>query len=91
MAVLRDAYIGVLKEAVLNGYVAPGVWNSPELFGVPADLRRNIGDSGYYLYSLPVSQQSQSDRAARKAPLIQIAIKLAGAIHSSSVVVSINV
>jgi hypothetical protein len=91
VAVLRGAYLNVLRQAVINGYVAPGSWNSSELFGDPDDLRRNILDAGFYIYSQPVNQQAQSDRAARKAPLIQIAIKLAGAIHSSSVVVSINV
>lgn len=91
MAVLRGAYLNVLKQAVVNGYVAPGVWNSSEMFGNPDDFKRNISDNGYFLYSQPVNDQSQSDRAARKAPLIQIAIKLAGAIQSSSVIVSINV
>jgi hypothetical protein len=32
----------------------------------------------------------QVDRAARKAPLVQIALKEAGAVHSSSVVIFVN-
>jgi hypothetical protein len=90
MAVLKGAYLGVLQQAVANGYVAPGAWNSPELFGIPADLIRNILDIGYYIFSTPVNRQSQTARVARQAPLVQIAIKLAGAIQSSNVVVSIN-
>ena len=90
MAVLRGAYIGVLQEAVVNGFVGPGAWNSPELFGNPADLKRNVLDFGFYVYSQPVNQQSQANRAARKAPLIQMAIKYQGAIHSTSVIVNIN-
>lgn len=90
MAILRGAYITVLQQAVANTFVAPGEWNSSELFGVPADLRRNILNVGWYIYSQPVNQQSQAARAARQAPLVQIAIKFAGAIQSSNVVVSVN-
>jgi hypothetical protein len=90
MAVLKGAYIAVLQQAIINGFVAPGVWNSPELFGNPTDLKRNILNIGYYIYSQPVNQQAQAARVARQAPLVQIAIKFAGAINSSSVVVSVN-
>lgn len=90
VAVLKGAYVNVLNQAVSNGFIAPGEWNSPELFGDPASLVRNIRQLGYYIYSLPVNQQTQADREDRKAPLIQIAVKYAGAIHSSSVIVYVN-
>ncbi len=90
MGTLKSAYLGVLAQSVVNGFVAPGVWNSPELFGNPADLKRSVLNVGYYIYSQPVNQQAQSARAARQAPLVQIAIKYAGAIQSSNVVVSVN-
>lgn len=90
IAVLRSAYIGVLKQGVVNGYIAPGAWNSPERFGNPDDLIRNVLQTGFYLYSQPVNQQSQTLRQARKAPLIQIAAKEAGAVQSSDVVVNVN-
>ncbi len=90
IAVLRNAYANVLKQAVVNGYFAPGSWNSSQLFGNPADLNRNIEQVGWYIYSAPVNAQTQSARVARQAPLIQIAGKEAGAVHSSSVVIFIN-
>lgn len=90
MAVLKGAYINILKAAVVNGYLAPGAWNSPELFGNPEDLKRNVLQTGFYIYSQPVNQQAQTDRVARKAPLVQIAGKEAGAIQSSAVIVNIN-
>ena len=90
IAVLRNAYANVLKAAVVNGYFAPGAWNSPQLFGNPEDLIRNIEQVGWYIYSQPVNQQAQANRVARKAPLIQIAGKEAGAVHSSAVIVYIN-
>lgn len=90
MATLKNAYLAVLQQAVGNGFVAPGVWNSAELFGSPADLKRSIQNVGYYIYSAPINQQTQATREAREAPLVQIAVKYAGAIHSSNVLVSIN-
>jgi hypothetical protein len=70
--------------------LAPGSWELPNFFGSQTDFLRNISDIGYYIYSIPVSQQAATDRAARRAPLIQIAAKEAGAIHSASVLVSID-
>lgn len=90
MSGLKSAYDAVLQAGVRNGYLAPGSWNSSTTFGNQTDFLNNITNSGYYMYSTPVSQQSQTDRSARKAPLVQIAAKLAGAVHSSSVIVNIN-
>lgn len=90
IAGLKDAYRKVCEQAKIAGVVAAGSWTSPDVFGNPADLRRNVADIGYYIYSIPVSQQAQADREDRKAPLIQIASKLAGAVHSSSVIVNVN-
>ncbi|MDE3073912.1 MAG: DUF3383 family protein [Chloroflexota bacterium] len=90
MIQLKSAYIGVLQQSVANNFVAPGVWNSPELFGSPADLRRSVLNTGFYIYSQPVNRQAQAQREQRKAPLVQIAIKFAGAVQSSSVVVNFN-
>lgn len=76
-----------LEQAVANGLVAPGVWNA-DGFG---NLKR--GDtlsSGYYIYAPPVATQSQADREARRSPVIQCAIKLAGAIHSVDVIINVN-
>jgi hypothetical protein len=90
IAVLKNAYIQVLQQGVTNGFLAPGAWNSPVRFGNTEDLLENVLNFGWYIYSQPVNQQSQADREERKAPLIQIAVKFAGAVHSSDVVVNIN-
>lgn len=87
---LQNAYAATCAQAVRNGYLAPGAWTLATKFGNPADLVRNVADYGYYLFHAPVSQQSVSDRDARKAPLIQIAAKEAGAVQQSSVIVNIN-
>ncbi|AWI10311.1 DUF3383 family protein [Ereboglobus luteus] len=90
MSLLKGAYRLVCEQALANGFISPGSWNSPELFGDPESLRRNVLERGYYIYSQPVNEQPQADREARKAPLIQIAIKFAGAIHSTNLIIYIN-
>ena len=76
-----------LDQAVTNGLVAPGQWNGPE-FG--AITTGQFLTKGYYVYAPPVATQSQADREARKAPVIQIAVKLAGAVHFVDVIVNVN-
>lgn len=87
---LKGAYRSACAQAVNNGFVAPGSWTSADTFGNPEDFKRNIGDFGYYIYSQPVAQQPTADRDARKAPPIQLAVKYAGSIHTSDVIVYIN-
>lgn len=87
---LKSAYSLVCERFVRNGCVAPGSWTSSERFGDPEVFDNNILTRGYYIYSLPIVQQSSVEREARKAPLCQIAIKRAGAIHTSDVLVVIN-
>lgn len=87
---LKGAYRNVCEVAVANQYVAPGTWNSATTFGNQSDFLSNITQVGYYIYSQPIAIQSQTAREDREAPLIQIAIKEAGAIQSSNVIVYVN-
>lgn len=75
-----------LDQAVSNGLVAAGVWNGGDIGQITA------GDTltkGYYVYAQPLSSQAQSDREKRRAPLIQAAIKLAGAVHYADVQINV--
>lgn len=90
MTGLKSAYMNVCSRAVNNGFLAPGKWTSPDTFGDPVIFKNNIANLGYYVYSNPVADQSQADREERKAPLCQIAIKAAGAVHSTNVIININ-
>lgn len=87
---LKNEYRKICAQAVSNGFLAPGSWTSPDVFGDPATLIKAIEGIGYYVWSQPIAQQSTADRVARKAPLIQIAAKTAGAVHHSSVIVNVN-
>jgi len=85
MEILKGAYRNVCEQYVVNAFIAPGTWNSTDTFGDPQTLIDNISNFGFYIYSQPVNKQSQADREARKAPVVQIAYKEAGAIHSTIV------
>lgn len=87
---LKGAYREICEAAVNNQYSAPGRWTSPTTFGNQQDLFQNIAQRGYYIYSAPIAQQLQVNREAREAPLVQIALKEAGAIQSSNVLVFVN-
>lgn len=87
---LKGAYRKVCQQAITNQYGAPGTWTRPETFGNQQDFFANISQIGFYIYSAPISQQLPTDRADRKAPLCQIALKEAGAMQESDVLVYIN-
>lgn len=84
---LMAAVEKVCLEGVNNGLMAPGIWNG-DPFGTLQSGDRL--DDGYYIWADTVDNLSTSDREQRKAPPIQTAIKLAGAIHSVDVIVNFD-
>ena len=87
---LKDAFRKVCTAFVTNGSFAPGTWNSSSTFGNPEDHKRNIEDFGYFIYSDPISSQSQVVREQRIAPTVYVAGKSAGAIHKADVLAFIE-
>lgn len=86
-AILISAVEKVCLEGINNGAFAPGIWNG-DGFG-----SLNTGDyleKGYYIWAAPMDTLSDSDREQRRATPIQTAVKLAGAIHYSDVIVNYN-
>jgi len=75
-----------LDQAVNNGLIAPGVWNGGPIGQIESGETLT---KGYYVYAGAVANQAQSDREARKSPVIQAAIKLAGAIHYADVQINV--
>ena len=76
-----------LDKAVKIGFIAPGVWNGPDI------LELSQGDTmpeGYMILSEPISEQSQADRDARIAPPIYTPLKLAGAVHAVVLQIDVN-
>ena len=82
-----NAIEAVCQQGVVNGMLAPGVWQTGG-FG-----QLNQGDflvKGYYVYAPLVSTQNIADRQARKAVPIQVAAKLAGAVHTIAMSIMVN-
>ena len=69
------------QQFVTANVFGAGTWNNTMRFGDVETFDRNIEEKGYYWYSIPLSEQPQSEREERKTPLLQNAVKLAGAFH----------
>ena len=87
MHLLVTTIEAVCSQAAINGILAPGTWNSNG-FG-----QLHSGDfvpKGFYVFAPPVSSQTQADREARRSVAIQVAAKLAGAVHTVDVTITVN-
>lgn len=82
-----NAEAGVCELAINNDFAAPGLWEGPSFGALKNGQYLKLG---YYIYILPVAQQSEADRAARKLPPMQVALKLAGANQTVNMLVNIN-
>ncbi|KVM65427.1 hypothetical protein WJ59_17445 [Burkholderia gladioli] len=77
----------VCREGRRNGAFAPGVWNG-DAFGTLET--GDYLDEGFYVWCDTVDNLSASDREKRRAPPIQTAIKLSGAVHGVDVIVNFD-
>lgn len=86
-ATLVAVVMGVCAEGLNNGAFAPGVWR-----GSPFGTLKtgDMLEKGYYVWAAPMATLSDSDREQRKATPIQVAVKLAGAIHSVDIPISFD-
>lgn len=72
------------------GFIGAGTWNSTDTFGDVDTFKRNIEQNGYYIKAQSLKDQLQAEREQRKAPLIQIAVKTAGAFHEVNILLRIE-
>lgn len=75
---------------VRAGVFAPGAWSNPDTFGDLDTFNRSIEQNGFYVLAGLLKDQPQEDRQARKSPVLQVAVKNAGAIHSADVIINFN-
>lgn len=87
MQMLVAVIESVCAQGVINGLLAPGTWTTNG-FGQLA--RGDFLPKGFYVYAPLVASQSAADRAARKAVSIQVAAKLAGAVHTLAMTINVN-
>lgn len=85
-----DQVLKTTRQFARADVFAPGTWTSPDIFGDRETFLRHIEQFGYYFLAGALSDQTQADREARKAPVIQGAVKNAGAIHSVDIIINFN-
>lgn len=88
MGMIYNVLAAACDLAVTRGHLAPGTYT-----GIPF-LNLNTGDAlpnGYIIQTTPLSEQSAADRALRKAVPFYITIKEAGAVHSITIEVIVNI
>lgn len=76
---------------VRAGVFAPGTWSSTDSFGDITTFKRNISEFGFYWLAGSLADQPQADRQLRKSPVLQGAVKNAGAIHKVDVIINFNI
>jgi hypothetical protein len=87
MAQFYAAISTACETYVAMGFLAPGVWNGPDILALAAG---DTLSTGYFIQSEKIDDQSVSDRENRISPPIYVAIKLAGAVHSAIIQVDVN-
>jgi hypothetical protein len=84
---IATAIEDVCVQGVTNGLLAPGIWQSG---GFGTLVQNAFLPKGFYVYAPPIATQNASDRAARKSVPLQVAAKLAGAIHTVDIIINVN-
>lgn len=75
------------RKGVQNGLFAPGVWR---IDGFGALERGDFLDEGFYVWADSVATLSDTDVENRQAPVIYCAVKLAGAVHGSDIIIGFS-
>lgn len=87
---LEDCAEKTTRGFVRAGVFSPGTWTLPDFFGDRDMFLRNIEQNGFYVLAGDLADQSTADRQERKSPVVQIAVKNAGAIHSEDIIINFN-
>lgn len=87
---LEDCAEKTTRGFVRAGVFNPGTWTLPDFFGDRDMFLRNIEQNGFYVLAGDLKDQSTADRQERKSPVLQIAVKNAGAVHSEDIIINFN-
>lgn len=88
MAMIYNALQKTCELAVARGHLGPGTYTGVSFLNLNTD---DAMPNGYIIQSGTLSAQSAADRALRKAVPFYITIKEAGAVHSMTIEVIVNV
>lgn len=86
--ILTTAIAQVCSQYVANGLLATGEWNSTG-FG-SLNTGDTVPNGGFYIFAPSVNSQTPAQRAKRVSVPIQIAAKLAGAVQTVDVSITVN-
>ena len=78
------------RQFVRAGVAAPGTWSSPDHFGNRETFEQSIINNGFYWLAGSLADQAQNSREARESPVLQGAVKMAGAVHSVDLIINVN-
>ena len=87
---ITDTIKKTLTRFVTNGVISGGTWTLTDRFGDLNVFDKEIENIGFYVFPNPLSAQTTDERAERKTPPIQVAVKFAGAFHSIDIILNIN-
>ena len=87
MTQLTTAVEAAMARGVRNGLIAAGLWGGPPLGALKTGQALT---KGYYVYCPLVASQPAALREQRRAPTIQVAAKLAGAVHFVDILINVN-
>lgn len=90
MDTIEDDTEKTCEKYVRNGVFAPGTWTRSDFFGDRQQFVDAIAQKGYYVLIGNLADQTTAERQSRVSPVIQIAVKNAGAVHEENVIISFN-
>lgn len=90
IALIEDDAEKTCAQFVRAGVFNPGTWTKSDFFGDRGQFLAAIEQNGYYVLAGSLADQSSADRQARKSPVIQIAVKDSGAVHSEDIIINFN-
>lgn len=73
---------GACENAVTRGFLAPGVWNLPDVLDL---AQGDTLEAGYLCMAEPVAEQSAANKSLRICPPIYACVNMAGAVHNAAV------
>ena len=87
---IEDDIEKTCAQFVRAGVFAPGTWTLTDFFGDRTQFLDSILATGFYVLAGDLADQTTAARQERKSPVIQVAIKDAGAVHKESIIIFNN-
>lgn len=87
---IEDSVEKTCEGFVRAGVYAPGTWTLPDFFGDQEQFLSAVAAKGYYVLAGELADQPTSERQERISPVIQVAVKDAGAVHKCNIIIFNN-